>query len=69
MSTVPPPPSPSSFGLSGPTKSDNQSNEINFEGTKFKLDIKLEKDQINFYLLSEDSTNLKGGLSLDEIIS
>ena len=43
--------------------------EIEFNSYKFNIEIKIEANCINFFILSNNFKNFQGSLSLEEIIS
>ena len=43
--------------------------EIEFNSYKFNIEIKIESNYINFFILSNNFKNFQGSLSLEEIIS
>ena len=52
-----------------PLEQSSQKGEIDQNGKKLNLEIKIENDLIIFYLSSIDFNNFKGSLTLEEIIS
>ena len=43
--------------------------EIEFNSYKFNIEIKIESNYINFFIISNNFKNFQGSLSLEEIIS